>query len=221
MTPVCHIVCACPDGSLTLKPQTGDFVVACDGGFALCEAVGIAPDLVIGDFDSLDAQVAAGISCERIELPWEKDDTDLVAALRLCLQQGWRSFRIHNALGGDVGHTIAAISALAWLRQQGAQAVLEGAGQAGIIVMPQDGVVHLNALCSTPALSKGTRVSVSAFGGSAQGVCERDLHWEVDGITLEPETSVGVSNQVEGADPRISVAAGKLLVIVGGEGAHA
>ncbi len=57
----------------TFRPSTGDFVIACDGGYSYCQQKGINADLVVGDFDSL------GCAPEHpnvIVLKPEKDETE-------------------------------------------------------------------------------------------------------------------------------------------------
>ena len=66
--------------------RDGDFVIACDRGYAYCEQLGLTPDLFVGDFDSFSGPIAPGVTLERL-IP-EKDDTDTGHAI------GW-------ALGGD------------------------------------------------------------------------------------------------------------------------
>ena len=35
-----------------IRPGRGDFILACDRGYAWCKQEGIVPDLILGDFDS-------------------------------------------------------------------------------------------------------------------------------------------------------------------------
>lgn len=118
-------------------------LIAADGGYAACLEAGLQPDLLVGDFDSLAGGKPAQVSCPVLELPCKKDDTDLMVCLRQGLQAGYREFRVHRALGGDLGHTAAAVRCLAWLREQGANGVLFGGGQSACIVLPQDGELCL------------------------------------------------------------------------------
>jgi len=88
-----------------------DRVVAADGGSALCVKLGLEPDLVIGDLDSIGPDLlaewlAAGIQFERYEHQTKLEtDTELaaLAALR------WQPERIVilGALGGRLDHALA------------------------------------------------------------------------------------------------------------------
>ena len=52
-----------------------DYVIACDKGYKYALDMDIVPDLVIGDFDSLDINVKKDTPV--IKLPKIKDDTDM------------------------------------------------------------------------------------------------------------------------------------------------
>lgn len=69
------------------SPLAGDLVIAADGGQAPLSQLGTRADVVVGDFDSLREAPRGG---EIVRLPAEKDDTDMVAALRLGLARGYR-----------------------------------------------------------------------------------------------------------------------------------
>ena len=71
------------------EQQPGDFVIACDRGYAYCGRLGLMPDLFIGDFDSYSGAVAPGVAVERL-IP-EKDDTDTMHAVRRALELGFTS----------------------------------------------------------------------------------------------------------------------------------
>ena len=209
----CHIVAAAPVRFEVPQIAEGDLLIAADGGFAKCLEAGLEPNLVIGDFDSFEGALPQDLATPVIELPCAKDDTDLLAAIRIGLERGYRSFALHCALGGDLGHTAAVIRNLAWLREQGCEACAVGAGQLAIIVVPADGLVSLSQWAGE--LPLGCRVSVFAFGGDAAGVVERGLAWELEDATLTASDSIGVSNEVASDHPAVAVGEGSLLVVIG------
>lgn len=143
-----HVVCAAPAAvnavdELRFELGEEDLLIAADGGYAACLEAGLQPDLLVGDFDSLPGGKPVQPSCLVLELPCKKDDTDLMVCLKQALQRNYREFRIHRALGGDLGHTIAAVRCLSWLREQGANGVLYGGGQSAVVVTPADGELCL------------------------------------------------------------------------------
>ncbi|MGI6032542.1 MAG: thiamine diphosphokinase [Coriobacteriales bacterium] len=206
--PCCHIVCAGTAGELSLKRESDDFVIAADGGYLLCRNAHIEPDLYIGDADSLPAELLSEISCPRVDLPVEKDDTDTLAAVKEGLARGFSRFELYAALGGDLGHTLANIQTLLYLRKAGAHGVLHGAGQDLYLVLPEDGS------CTVPT-SPGCRVSVFSWTPEAIGVCEKGLKWELEDAELSGSFPLGVSNEALGDEAHISVAKGVLAAVVG------
>lgn len=206
--PCCHIVCAGPAGELSLKREPDDFVIAADGGYLLCQSAHIEPDLYVGDSDSLSPELYSKISCPRLDLPVEKDDTDTLAAVKEGLVRGFSRFELYAALGGDLGHTLANVQTLLYLRKAGAHGVLHGAGQDLCLVLPEDGS------CTVPT-SPGCRVSVFSWTPVSHGVYERGLKWELEDAELSGSFPLGVSNEALGDEAHISVAEGVLAVVVG------
>ena len=108
----CVIFCAAEFDGLLRPLEEQDFVIAADGGLAHTQALGIIPDAVLGDFDSL------GYTPEGAHVfPVEKDDTDAMLAVRLGLEKGFREFWFYGAMDGPrLDHTVANFQALAFLR---------------------------------------------------------------------------------------------------------
>ena len=59
----------------------------------------------------------------------------------------------------------------------------------------------------------GEVVSLVAHGGPARGVTTAGLRWSLDDATLEPTTSLGVSNEFADHDATITVRTGTILAI--------
>ena len=78
-----------------------DFILCADGGYAHARRMGLRPDLLIGDFDSVKPPEHAG--CEVYSYPPEKDDTDMLLALKCGLERGFRDYLILGGLGGQIG----------------------------------------------------------------------------------------------------------------------
>lgn len=97
-----------------LAVNDGDLCIAADGGMDHLSEIGLTPDIVLGDMDSLENEDV--IRSQRADfcvkrLPAEKDDTDMLAAIKEGLAAGYRQFELYGALGGRIDHTLANISA--------------------------------------------------------------------------------------------------------------
>ncbi len=180
-----------------LPDVRGALLIAADGGLKTLESRGLAPDFILGDFDSL-GRVPAGENV--FTYPPEKDDTDLMLAAKLALSKGAKLALICGALGGREDHSFATLTALAWLSRRGVKAAALGDGYA--IFALTDGNLRLPGVSGT--------VSVFAFGGRAEGVKLAGLKYSYEG-ELDPFFPLGVSNEARG-EPEISVASGTLLI---------
>jgi len=196
----CFIVGAAPDsGPIRFTPEPGDLVIAADGGYARLKALGISPDIAIGDFDSLGF-VPDGACVHATE----KNDTDMMLAVRLGLQKGYQSFEIYGGLGGRIGHTVANIQALTFLARRAARGTLIADGTRAT-------VIH----CGSIAFSAAARgfLSVFALDSEVRGVTVSGLKYPLVNATLTNEFPIGVSNEFIGEKSSVSVDDGTLLII--------
>ena len=98
----------------------GEYAIAADGGVLHAQKLGVKPDCVLGDFDSLGY-----VPDDADEVyPSRKDDTDTMLAVRHGLAKGLTDFVLLGGLGGRLDHTVANIAALAFLRIHGARGML-------------------------------------------------------------------------------------------------
>ena len=178
-----------------------DLIVAADGGYVNALSAGFEPDVVIGDFDS--GAIPEGTAAHVIKLSRDKDDTDTLAAVKLGLRRGYRTFVIYGGTGGRADHTFANIATLAYLNAFGARGFLAGADEIATVIT--DGTFAL------PRSARGT-VSVFAYGGDAEGVTLKNLSYTLDNATLTPDMPVGVSNATTDSPGEISVKHGSLLI---------
>ncbi len=100
--------------------RADDFIVACDAGLSHTDALGIVPDLIVGDFDS---HPHPDTDIETIFLPREKDDTDTVYAVRECVRRGFCDFLLLGVFGARLDHTIGNIGILLYLDSLGLSAL--------------------------------------------------------------------------------------------------
>lgn len=86
-----------------------DCLIAVDCGAAFLFECGVTPDLLVGDFDSIDESILAyyRTRCEIVALREEKDETDSEIALRIAAERGTVELILLGATGGRLDHTVA------------------------------------------------------------------------------------------------------------------
>ena len=205
MEPVCYIVGAAPTGALP-SPREGDFLIAADKGYEALRAAGIAPDLIMGDFDSLGYTPEGENVLSHSPI---KDDTDLMLAVRWAMARGWRRFVIYGALGGHrLDQTVASFQTLRYLADHGAAGRLVGDGWN--VVLLRNGALRF------PASAAGW-LSLFASGNKARGVTLRGLKYALTDGTLTCGLPLGVSNEFLGQEAAIRVADGAVFVLWQGD----
>lgn len=182
-----------------------DAVIAVDGGFASLAAVGCAPDLAIGDFDSL-GYVPEGV--EVLAFPPEKDASDMELALGEAVARGADAVEVYGALGGRLDHTLANLQLLASFAERGLTVTAVGERERErIAFLVGPGELRL------PALPCGI-VSVFSLTDVSTGVVEEGLKYGLDGVALTNRTSWGLSNEFIGTPARIALESGTLAVFL-------
>ena len=202
----CVIFCAGAFHGL-MEPVEG-ITIAADGGLTHMEQLGLTPDVILGDFDSLGY-----IPQKASVFPVEKDDTDAMLAVRRGLELGCDRFVLYGALEGPrLDHTVANFQTLQFLADRGAQGYL--VGKDTVVTVIKNGTITL------PARQEGI-VSVFCMGKDAHGVTIAGLQYPLENATLTTGFPLGVSNHFIGKDAEISVEDGSLLVFCPKEAAPA
>lgn len=205
----CRIFGSAPISGVIHKTENEDLIIAADGGYDALLRLGIAPDIVLGDFDSLAGGYPTGGFDGKFEVvrhPIEKDDTDTGLAVKVGLERGYESFELYGCLGGErFDHSIATLQTLAFIAENGALGVAFD-GDTSVTVI-KNGEKIFSDGCEGD-------LSVFAFGGKCEGVTIENAKYTLENAELSPDFPLGVSNSfVKGRSARVAVENGKLLVI--------
>lgn len=187
-------------GGLRLTPPEGTYIIAADRGYLTVKQMGFTPNLVLGDFDSLDEIPQ---NCEVIRAVPEKDDTDTMLAVKTALDRGYSQISIVGALGGRLDHTFANIQTLAYILKNG------GFGR---LIGENDTAELLNVGEYAYERREGMYLSLFAYGESAV-LTSRGTKYDLTEHTLDNAFPLGVSNEIIADKCSISVHKGQLLVI--------
>lgn len=99
-----------------IKERAWDYVVCADAGMRFCHSAGILPDLILGDFDSVDEEsyeYFQKVCPERMErFPTHKDETDTELALLRAIDAGADAITMIGATGTRLDHVMGNIQML-------------------------------------------------------------------------------------------------------------
>jgi thiamine pyrophosphokinase len=203
-----------PHPSVAGRLAPDAFVIAADSGLEHAAALGLEVAVVVGDMDSVDpdalaAAAAAGTQVERH--PQAKDATDVELALDLALDRRPRHVVVVTGEGDRLDHTLAVALLLATPRT------------AGVAVEGWLGCAHLTVVRDRADLAgtRGDLVTLLALHGPAEGVTTEGLLYPLDGETLGPGSSRGVSNEMLADDATVWVRSGVVVAVQpGAAGMH-
>jgi thiamine pyrophosphokinase len=192
--------------------KEGDYLIAADGGANHLMKMGVLPEVVIGDLDSVDEDTLFELTSAEVKIEQyseDKDETDIELALRYAMELQPSSIRIVGALGGRLDQTISNLS------------ILTDPMLPEIDIRLDDGVEEV-FFCRASA-GKGEQVQVRGRSGDTvslipwqapvAGIVTEGLQWPLYGETLFPDKSRGVSNRMLGESASVKIEKGLLLIV--------
>ncbi|MFZ4615794.1 MAG: thiamine diphosphokinase [Rectinemataceae bacterium] len=181
----------------------GRLVVAVDSGLDLPRSWNLAPDLIVGDMDSLsDASVLDGFPRKAIvQLDRAKDESDTEAALRICAERGIVSTVMIGGGGGRLDHLLALRSLFE--RQLRPQLWYLSHDVVTLVESGQDMYFSLRP---------GSLVSVFPLAPGSRLMRSQGLRWPLEGLFWGPG-DYGLSNESTDSKVMVGAGIGDLLVL--------
>ena len=194
-----------PNSNVVKHIPSHDYLIAVDSGLDHARNLGLEPNLVIGDFDSISHSGLSWVKKQKIEIKQfstNKDKSDLELALDEAKRIGDSVF----VVGSDSGrfdHVLGIIAALGSAAPFFSQsyALL---GTSYLTFVNTNGRIYL---------SNGRTASIFALGEHAHGVTLRGFKWELVDASLPAKSTLGLSNELLGKVGEVSVESGVLAVI--------
>ena len=185
------------------KPDGEDIVIAADSGYNNAKKLGVTPQILIGDFDSIKGH--PDDVDEIIQLPCEKDVTDTQYAIEVAIKKGAREIVIICGTGGRFDHAISNMCILEGLHKKGIRATIVS-GQNRIRYIKDTGFILIR--------DKNYKYfSILAADEKVKGVTIEGGKYPLSKKTILREHQFAVSNEIEKNCALITVKKGGIYII--------
>lgn len=192
-----------------LKKETFDKVIAVDGGLEGVKALGLEPDMIVGDFDSVKPEIL-DFYRTREHIIWdarqpEKDETDTELALMKAQAIGCTHIVVLGATGGRMDHMLGNIHLLFPCLQRGIEAVILD-GQNRIYLIDGEQVFRRSR-------TWGKYISFVPLTEQVKGITLTGFKYPLHEKDIEIGTSLCISNELLDEEGRITFSEGVLIVV--------
>lgn len=176
-------------------------LIGCDGGTKKLLKLGLAPHVVIGDFDSFNKKSLK--SLEYVEHPTDKDYTDSEAAIKYAIEKGAKEVILTGFLGSRIDHSLGNIFLLDKPEFAGTKLkIIEGDQEIYVI----SGKVGIRG-------KKGDTISFIPIFGEVRAESSSGLKYDLAKYTLSMYGNSGISNELTADKVEVQINNQKLLVI--------
>jgi thiamine pyrophosphokinase len=189
------------------RRRSGSFdrIICVDGGAGQARVLGITPDWLVGDMDSINPvdrtlMEEAGVRLKTF--PSHKDYTDTQLALNLAAEEGAGKIVVWGGTGSRLDHTISNIFSAARFLESGIEVMFEA---------PTVTIYVIKDHLTLPA-KVGDTVSLLVLGNKAAGVTLQGFEYPLQEALLECSWQWAVSNVVNSPNPVVEVTSGNLAV---------
>ena len=192
-----------------LEENKYDCMIAADSGMNFLHRNGLVPDIIAGDFDSVQSsslQHFQGLNdVQVIKLNPMKDDTDTEFVIREAIRRGATEIIVLGATGTRLDHVLANVNLL-------------GIGlEENVSIELVDAHNRIRMIDDSLEIKKsnqfGSFVSILPVKGDAKGVSLEGMKYPLQNADIVCFSSLGISNEIVDDTARIIVREGVLLVI--------
>lgn len=185
-----------------------DYIICADGGLEKVSNYGIVPDIIIGDFDSVDANVLKQYENRVLieKFPSEKDFTDMELAVEFAVSKGYNNIILTGASGTRLDHTLGNIMLMEKYYKEGVNiSIIDNNNEMKIISDNAELFIEYK---------EGYYISIIPITEYIQGLYLEGFKYNLNNVNVQRGSTLCISNQIKDNKGRITLRKGNAIVII-------
>ena len=178
------------------------FIICADKGGETAVEYGLTPDILLGDFDSIDPEIFKNIAVNIMEYPEDKDFTDTELAISYALEKGFEEIILVNATGDRIDHVFSTFMLLYKYKRD--KITIIGNNFEAFIIYGDYEISNM----------KGRTLSIIPVERELEGIYLEGFKFPLSNRTVSLGDSLCVSNIIIEDEASISLKKGTAIVII-------
>lgn len=166
-----------------------DYVICADGGLEKAKKLNLIPDIILGDFDSVNSVVLENykkLNIETITFPSEKDYTDMELAINYAVKKGFKDIILVGASGTRLDHTVANILLIEKYNKENIK----------IKILDNNNLIQMVNNNMRIPFKKNYFVSIIPLSEKIEGLTLDGFKYPLNNVTVERGSTLCVSNEI-------------------------
>ena len=189
-----------------MDSHPGELRIVVDGALEVTHRLGIKPDFIVGDFDTVNHDLLEHYEKEIIlRHPPEKDQTDTELAIETALNAGYNKLIFFGATGSRLDHSLGNIFLLENLLKKGISAEIVNENNR-LYLKNRSFVLRRNN-------TRGNYLSLLPLTETVKEVTLTGFKYPVKKLTFYRERTLGISNEITEEEARVEFSEGTFIVV--------
>lgn len=189
-----------------MDSHPGELRIVVDGALEVTHRLGIKPDFIVGDFDTVNPDLLEHYEKDIIlRHPPEKDQTDTELAIETALNAGYDKLVFFGATGSRLDHSLGNIFLLESLLKQGITAEILNENNR-LYLKNQSFILQRHN-------TRGNYLSLLPLSETVEEVTLKGFKYPVEKLTFYRERTLGISNEITEEEARVEFSKGIFIVV--------
>lgn len=189
-----------------LKKYNPDIIICADGGLKTSLKLGIIPDVLLGDFDSVEKEEYDYIKEKTKIVTYQKrkDFTDVFLCLQYAMENGYNDIVLFGVLGTRLDHSLVNIYLLKYAFDNLSKVKIINEYNEIFLI---NNYIHLSGV-------KDKTVSVLPYSDEIDGIYLKGFSYPLHNAVMSKENPYGVSNYAQCDTVEIKINSGTAVIII-------